>query len=103
MTINVGILVIYIFLIIAVIVMIPFIIDFSNKYNTCRTEQSPFCFSITCPGPINPDDLCFGYAQRGPFVQNPNTPGQTGQPSCALSGVSAFAGFTGASGSSSSI
>lgn len=63
--INVLMLLIIIGLIIAGVV-------YNNDLNTCKTQQSPFCYTIQCPCDDQNTGPCFGYAlmpaaQEGQF------------------------------------
>jgi len=35
-----------------------------NAFRSCETTQSPYCYSVICPGAPSPNDPCRGYAHR---------------------------------------
>lgn len=67
-----------IILVIAILVLCVLIYEYKELYDVCMVEQSPYCYSLACPGNINPEDVCFGYAQRKD---------KDGNVQCANSGV----------------
>lgn len=49
---------------IILIATVILIFVYAGKLHSCETKQSIYCLSIACPGPVSPQDKCFGYSQR---------------------------------------
>ena len=49
---------------IAILVLAIFIYLYSRNLSSCEKNESKYCYSLVCPGPVNSQDKCIGYAQR---------------------------------------
>ena len=78
---QVGYIVIIVILAILIVVFVWLTISYRNKFKGCQANESVYCFNIACPGIINPDDPCSGYAQRI---------GPTGKTMCSTLGSTMF-------------
>lgn len=65
---HTGIVVSEILLVVFISLAIYGLVYYKNKLHSCENNESPFCYSLTCPpatsGGIDPADPCVGYAQR---------------------------------------
>lgn len=59
-----GYIIIIVILAILIGVFVWLTIDYQKKFRGCVDNESIFCFSLACPGNVNPDDPCAGYASR---------------------------------------
>jgi len=54
-----------IILVVLIIFGISLSVTYANKLKVCETNQSPYCYSIVCPGSTGGTaDPCRGYVQR---------------------------------------
>lgn len=61
---NVAVIIVDLILLVFIIVAIVFWIKWSKQLSQCQNNESKYCYSLMCPGPVNPKDQCVGYAQR---------------------------------------
>lgn len=52
------------FLLIVILVLFLLAMNVRSTLNSCQTKESPWCYSIQCPGDDSSQGPCFGYAQR---------------------------------------
>lgn len=53
---------VFAFVVLAVLLFLGF--SQRNQLQTCESQQSPYCYSIQCPGDLPSAGPCFGYASR---------------------------------------
>lgn len=67
---NVGYIIVIVILIILIGVGVWLTIMYKKKLTSCITNESVFCFNLSCPGSVNQADPCSGFASRiGPAGQ----------------------------------
>jgi hypothetical protein len=64
MAVNVYGIVINIVMIIVILIMVVLGLMFNTSLKNCETEQSPYCYTITCPCDDDTKGPCFGYATK---------------------------------------
>lgn len=64
MAVSIAGLIIIVVIIIAIIIVAIQGFTYQSTLNTCETEQSLFCYTITCPCDDDSQGPCFGYAKR---------------------------------------
>ena len=49
-------------MILTIIALVVTGIVYNNDLNSCKVQQSPFCYTIQCPCDTQSEGPCFGYA-----------------------------------------